>query len=58
MDSASGEVTFTPAKGIGEDKPPKVTIPVSVTYEDGSVGKTELIVTVGKDIIENPGDNI
>ncbi|HGW2918419.1 TPA: Rib/alpha-like domain-containing protein, partial [Enterococcus faecalis] len=58
IDSATGEVTFTPAKGIGEDKPTKVTIPVSVTYEDGSVGKTELIVTVGKDIIENPGDNI
>ncbi|HBM5777926.1 TPA: repetitive surface protein Esp, partial [Enterococcus faecium] len=48
IDSATGEVTFTPEKGIGEDKPTKVTIPVSVTYEDGSVGKTELIVTVGK----------
>ncbi|HDT7655733.1 TPA: YSIRK-type signal peptide-containing protein [Enterococcus faecium] len=58
IDSATGEVTFTPEKGIGEDKPTKVTIPVSVTYEDGSVGKTELIVTVGKGIIENPGDNI
>ncbi|HBM6195882.1 TPA: repetitive surface protein Esp, partial [Enterococcus faecium] len=52
IDSATGEVTFTPEKGIGEDKPTKVTIPVSVTYEDGSVGKTELIVTVGKGIIE------
>ncbi|EMH1163771.1 YSIRK-type signal peptide-containing protein, partial [Enterococcus faecium] len=58
IDSATGKVTFTPEKGIGEDKPTKVTIPVSVTYEDGSVGKTELIVTVGKGIIENPGDNI
>ncbi|NBH39968.1 LPXTG cell wall anchor domain-containing protein, partial [Enterococcus faecalis] len=54
----TGEVTFLPAKGVGEDKPTKVTIPVSITYEDGSVGKTELIVTVGKDIIENPGANI
>ncbi|KGQ72057.1 Rib/alpha-like domain-containing protein, partial [Enterococcus faecium] len=46
IDSATGKVTFTPEKGIGEDKPTKVTIPVSVTYEDGSSDEVEVDVTV------------
>ena len=58
IDSATGIVTFTPAKGIGEDSPTEVKIPVSITYEDGSVGTTELLVAVGKEVYPDPGGNI
>lgn len=58
IDQATGIVTFTPAKGIGEDSPTEAKIPVSITYEDGSVGTTELLVVVGKEVYPDPGENI
>ncbi|WP_260466738.1 Rib/alpha-like domain-containing protein, partial [Enterococcus faecium] len=58
VDANTGIVTFTPAKGVGESEPITGTIPIKIVYQDGSVGTTDLAVTVSKDIYENPGDNI
>ncbi|MBK0991243.1 YSIRK-type signal peptide-containing protein [Enterococcus faecium] len=58
VDANTGIVTFTPAKGVGESEPITGTIPIKIVYQDGSVGTTDLAVTVSKDIYENPGENI
>ncbi|MBD9841254.1 YSIRK-type signal peptide-containing protein [Enterococcus faecalis] len=58
VDANTGIVTFTPAKGVGESEPITGTIPIKIVYQDGSVGTTDLAVTVSKNIYENPGDNI
>ncbi|TRZ31307.1 YSIRK signal domain/LPXTG anchor domain surface protein [Enterococcus avium] len=58
VDANTGIVTFTPAKGVGETEPITGTIPIKIVYQDGSVGTTDLAVTVSKDIYENPGENI
>ncbi|WP_162890813.1 Rib/alpha-like domain-containing protein [Suicoccus acidiformans] len=51
-----GSFDFTPNAGIGEENPETVTIDVLVTYGDGSSEKTQVKVTVGKDIYDR-GDN-
>uniref|UniRef100_UPI00387ED256 Rib/alpha-like domain-containing protein n=2 Tax=Enterococcus faecalis TaxID=1351 RepID=UPI00387ED256 len=58
VDANTGIVTFTPAKGVGESEPITGTIPIKIVYQDGSVGTTDLAVTVSKNIYENPGENI
>ncbi len=58
VDANTGIVTFTPVKGVGETEPITGTIPIKIVYQDGSVGTTDLAVTVSKDIYENPGENI
>ncbi|MCH0193737.1 YSIRK signal domain/LPXTG anchor domain surface protein, partial [Enterococcus faecium] len=50
VDANTGIVTFTPAKGVGESEPITGTIPIKIVYQDGSVGTTDLAVTVSKDI--------
>ncbi|HAP3957809.1 TPA: YSIRK-type signal peptide-containing protein [Enterococcus faecalis] len=58
VDANTGIVTFTPAKGVGESEPITGTIPIKIVYQDGSVGTTDLAVTVSKNNYENPGENI
>ena len=58
VDANTGIVTFTPAKGVGKSEPITGTIPIKIVYQDGSVGTTDLAVTVSKDIYENPRENI
>ena len=54
-----GIVTFTPAKGVGEDAPATVEVPVTVNYADGSKDTVNVAIKVGKDVYEmNEDDQI